>query len=263
MKPKPTTARKREKEREIPKKESSEDESTQSSDSSGPIIQRSRKKRLVKKKVNKTQWEDLPQEPYSDASESDTSTEKEVSDSNKETNVKLVNLRFSKESVEYSRDNIIYFVNPSGEPIDEGARRLFNKDRVEQRSEYTPQTITENTINKRQYFGLCLKENESVVLKRKKLLDVLTLLKSKLIKNNIKSFGLAKSACITNVPWQEFIAIFSQVYFETTFDITVYTATLIYVPSEKREEIFDLMHVSPLGGHSGVTKTVHRIKPSQ
>ena len=257
---KKTVSKKVKENQEISKEKGSDEGTSSSSDSSGPIVRRIRKRKLVKKKPSETQWEDLPQEPYSDDSESNPFTEKEVSESSRETNIKLVNLKFSKESLEYSRDNVIYFVNPAGNPIDEGARKFFNKDRVELKSEYTPQTIVDSTIGKRQSYGLCLSENESVVLKRKKLLDILLLLKSKLIKNNIKSFSLAKSANITNIPWQEFIAIFSQVYFKTDIDITVYTATLIYVPSEKREEIFDLMHVSPLWGHSGVTKTVHRIK---
>ena len=148
----------------------------------------------------KTQWDELPQEPFSTDSEEDATSEKELSESSRETTNKLTNLKFSKESLEYCRDNLIYFISPDGKPLDLGAEKLFKCNLVEQRSVYAPQTVQRDKIRDKQYFGLCLAENESVISKRQKLLDVLSALKEKLLDLNVESFSLAKSNNITNIP---------------------------------------------------------------
>ena len=125
------------------------------SDSDSP--QRTQRKRALRKKNlsnDKTPWEELPQEPFSTESDSDTSSEKELSESSHQPTNKLSNLKFSKESLEYFRDNTIYFISPEGKPLDQGGERLFNKHLVEQRPSYTPQTIKIDKVGKRHYFWI-------------------------------------------------------------------------------------------------------------
>jgi hypothetical protein len=46
-----------------------------------------------------------------------------------------------KDLIQFSKDSTIYFIGPKGEPLDEGAKKLLENNKIEQRNKYTPGSI--------------------------------------------------------------------------------------------------------------------------
>ena len=58
------------------------------------------------------------------------------------------NIEFSKEIIQYRRDNIIYFVDSSRLPLDNGAESLFKTNEIERKRKYTPGSIRKIVVKK-------------------------------------------------------------------------------------------------------------------
>jgi len=80
------------------------------------------------------------------------------------------------------------------------------------------------------------------------------------VQNKIKDFSVAKSPDVAKLIWADVIGAFKLIFKDTDIKIIICNGTLRYVPFEKRDEIFAELHISPIGGYKGVSKTFHRIR---
>lgn len=170
------------------------------------------------------------------------------------------NINFVKDLIQFSKDSTIYFIGPKGEPLDEGAKKLLENNKIEQRNKYTPGSIKKSLINKKYYFGLCLEESESNLLKLEKLEILFKKLKERLQELSLTSFSLARSSSITNVLWKDLLQVLRKAFADTDIQVTICSGTIKYVPYNERDEIFNRMHTSLQAGHKGVTKTFNKIR---
>ena len=84
----------------------------------------------------------------------------------------------------------------------------------------------------------------------------LKVLKSIIIKENVCSISIAKSASIENVLWEEITIKIRNILKGLSLKIIICNGLIKYV----QEKIIEGMHDSAVGGHKGVNKTYRRIK---
>ena len=77
---------------------------------------------------------------------------------------------------------------------------------------------------------------------------------------DIKILSIARSEHVENLPWSEVLLALKTVFKNVNIKILICKGTLRFVPLDKRNEIFEELHSSPIGGHRGVSETYSRIK---
>ena len=197
---------------------------TEEDETPEPIVQRketaaskknTKKKNRKNGKVNRKKKAHVNKpEVNSDHSDEHEGTESEGSSSNDEIEViegqstkrvRLNNLNFSKESLHFAKDHKVCFIDPKGNPLDEGSKLMFNKTKIENVGQYDVGDISEVIVNNKRHFFLILANNESNILKVTKLEILLNKLKDRLINNKILTFSLAKSKDVAFIPWPEML----------------------------------------------------------
>ena len=170
----------------------------------------------------------------------------------------------SKELIQCRKGNIAYFVNSSGEPSDNGSKKLieFNKIPIKQKLEVNEVQQTKRKTKNKHYYSLCIrgKNPESLTIIKQNITTTLSILKHLLIKVKQKEISFAKSEEIEKLNWTEIEGIIKGIFQNSGIDVIICTGSLKYISYEKRDEIFYEMHKSPIGGHRGVSKTYNRIK---
>ena len=116
--------------------------------------------------------------------------------------------------------------------------------------------------NKSNQFALCIrgKNPESISTDKDNLYAFLKHLNDLLIELKLNVISIARSDYIENLPWSEIVILLKIVFQNVPIKSIVCKGTLKYVPQEKRDEIFEELHLSPIGGHRGFSKTYNRIK---
>ena len=89
---------------------------------------------------------------------------------------------------------------------------------------------------------------------------VLKQLRNLIYSLDIKILSIAHSEHVENLPWSEVLLALEIVFKNVNIKILICKETLRFVPLDKRNEIFEELHSSPIGGHRGVSKTYNRIK---
>ena len=220
------------------------------------------KKKVEKRKQDKKKARDESGSSSNkeNSEKSSSEEEDEVSEGKITTRVKLKNISFSKESLHFIKDHKICFVDPFGKALDEGSKLLFSKTKILNLNKYNVNEIHEITINRKRHFFLALANKESVVEKIKKLELLLIKLKDKLINKNLLTFSIAKSKDIGFIPWPDLLSLLGKIFNDTDIRVTVCNDSLIYLPVEERDKVFEQEHSSPQAGHKGVTKTWNRMR---
>ena len=126
-------------------------------------------------------------EDYKEAEDEESETELSSADENKnhqEKSTKFTtpctddnNIIFIKDLIESRKDNIIYFINDSGKPLDNAATNLIDNGKIEIYPTYEPNTINIQSVKQTKYYGICLKTNEAIITiinNLKRLLNELT-----------------------------------------------------------------------------------------
>ena len=229
------------------------------------IMAKSREKNQQKSKDDNNQIVEDDYESFSSddsSSEDETGSDTENNEDEKEeySRTRLKNVKYSKEALQYVKDNKIIFVDKTGKPLEEGAKLLFDNNKLEQLESYDPSNIRKSVVNRKYYFTLCLENSESLIIKKIKLKQLLIKFKLMLIENKISNISIARSSYIALIPWAEFLSILGEVFNDTMIEITICSGTLIYVPLEDRDKIFEIEHSSPINGHKGISKSYNRLK---
>ena len=168
----------------------------------------------------------------------------------------------TRDLIQVRRDNIVYFVSSNGSPCDVGAAKLIEFNKIETQQTLKHLEIKHTKRNKSNQFAVCIRgENpESISTVKDNLYTLLKHLKDLLIELKLNEISIARSDYIENLPWSDIVILLKIVFQDVPIKIIVCKGTLKYVPKEKRDEIFEELHLSPIGGHRGVSKTYNRIK---
>lgn len=170
-------------------------------------------------------------------------------------------LAHTKEGLIHRKGNLIYFLNPEGQPLDKGATLMKNKKFFAFKDNLQGGDIVRDKVGRKRYWGICVNNNESIQRITQVLRETLTNLQIKLSKQKSGLVNFAVNDHIANVPWATISKIINDVFEGSHLKIVICLDTLTYVKEpELRDRIFSELHASPINGHKGVTKTYNRIK---
>lgn len=173
------------------------------------------------------------------------------------------NVTTIRDNIDQASENMAVFVTKQGSPVDAGAKRLAEVDKLPEMRNMTlgkatvlPQTgekslivmAIKETINTRV-------DTEIVNSAIESLLDVATSLDLKLIR-------IAKTANIDDLVWSTIEDQLRLRFDDSNTKIIICSGLIRIPPDEEREGIIKEYHSSPINGHKGVTKTHDRIRQS-
>ena len=102
----------------------------------------------------------------------------------------------TKEMIQFRHDNLIYLVSSTGEPCDEGARKVIEFNKIESSQNFKPisvnYTLKRSKLN---HFAPCIKgiEPESISTIKENVYKALVELKNLVSKLNLKTLSIGKS----------------------------------------------------------------------
>ena len=174
-------------------------------------------------------------------------------------NLNLSNVVYVRDLLEFRKDNIIYFIDKNGKPIDKGAVNLIKSGKIKIFSNNNINELNIQKYKNKLYFGLCININESnkLILKNIEKLFLLIIDKIKDVKN--KNISIAESTFIGNIPFTNIIKLLHKGT-NNNFKILVCKQTLKYVEVQDRDKVFKQFHELPTAGHRGIRATISRIK---
>ena len=220
---------------------------------------------------------DPPDKNYIDDNDEDLEKEEDTSRNNQHPTLKaklkstIVNNQFNSGNIVDSRellflrkDNVAYFVDTKGNPLDSGSQKLFERNAL-------PNLETlilgkTKTIKYKNFYHMVLPvsegQREGPTLTLTHITTVLNDLR--VITDNLKleSLSVAKTDFINNVSWSDVKAQLQLIFSDAPVKLIICNGLVKYPPRDLRPEIIKEMHCLPTGGHRGVTKTYNRIKHS-
>lgn len=172
------------------------------------------------------------------------------------------NIIDSRELLFLRKDNVAYFVDTQGNPLDSGSQKLFERNELPNLGSLTLGKA--KAIKYKHYYHIALPINDELRVGPTATLDHITKTLKDLnnITKNLKleTLSIAKTEFINNVPWSNIKAQLQLLLIDSAIKIIICNGQIKYPPKDLRSVIIDEMHCSPTGGHRGVTKTYNRIK---
>lgn len=163
-----------------------------------------------------------------------------------------------KDLFEFRNDNLIYFVDLEGRPLDEGARRLSTVQKMPVRKSYT-EGLWLIKRNKRFLFEICVDPKKAIKVLineiNERIKEIWVIVKEE----KLKSISICYSENIKSLNW-EYVYKMLRNMKENGIKIVICQNLIKYVEIEDRDKIFKEMHDSPQGGHRGNLKTYLRIR---
>ena len=105
-----------------------------------------------------------------------------------------------------------------------------------------------------------IENKESISNIRENMYIVLKELRNLIYPLDIEILSIAHSEHVENLPWSEVLLALKTVFKNINIKVLICKGILKFVPLDKRNEIFEELHCSPIGCHRGVSKTYNRIK---
>lgn len=155
----------------------------------------------------------------------------------------------------------MYFTDTVGNPVDAGAAKLFESQKIPKLDNLSLKIPKIVKRGKRYYIILPINENQiegpttilnninQAVINFRRGAENLTL----------TSINIAKSEHILNAPWDAIIMKFKINFSDSNIKIIMCKDLIKYPPADIREAILQEMHCTPVGGHREVTKSYNRI----
>lgn len=167
----------------------------------------------------------------------------------------------TKESIISYDGNKTYFIDSHINALDNDAAKLleFKKINKTELNNLNDVSKLKKTIGKN-YYALCIANDLSLSKKKRNILATLQTLRNLLLRDKQKEIGFSKNETINSFDWSDILNFINEVYSDTPIKILICTGKLTYVNLDKRDDILNEYHKSPIGGHRGVSKTYARIK---
>ena len=170
--------------------------------------------------------------------------------------IKLENVKYTKDLLYLRKDNMLYFLDEKGKPLENGAKELIKNGRIECYGKNEVNTCNIQTYKTKNYFGIIIDTSESITKIKENIKNMLLQLKEKILKSKIQIISITESNYIANLPVVEAIQLISDIFKNTIIKILICKGTLQYVPEHKRDDLFKELHESVIGGHKGLKKTL-------
>uniref|UniRef100_A0ABD2WHR5 Uncharacterized protein n=1 Tax=Trichogramma kaykai TaxID=54128 RepID=A0ABD2WHR5_9HYME len=131
--------------------------------------------------------------------------------SNSTTNNKIV---YSKGLMHCMDGNIAYFIDDQGQPVDEGARKLHEFNKLPKFSNISIGEVSFEVNKRVNHFALCIKEEKDISLSACKgnIKNTLFTLEAILKKREADIIFFTKSETIQGLPWSETIECISNAF---------------------------------------------------
>lgn len=173
---------------------------------------------------------------------------------------KQKNVVYSKNAIQFRKDNIIHLINNNGESLDENTRKLLENKNISWDKNLNSNEIEIIDKGNNKIFVLCLNTAESAIAVKTNLIKLFKLLKAIFLQKNYAIFSISKDIKITNIAWDEIEEILKDIFNKTNIKVIICLNNIIYVEMDKRDKIFEMLHATKIGGHSGINRTYNRIK---
>ena len=223
-------------------------------------VGRPRKIRLEKPIVSSYDAESESEDMHNNVNTQIHKSNKKTNISDTETKLTLAKIKYVKDLLQYRKDNILYFINDKGEPLEKGAKNLIESGRIEIYPEYEINTINIQTFKKKKYYGICLNIRESIKNICTNFKMLFEQLITKFETSPHKTVSISINESIGTVPFNDILNIIHDILVKTEIILIICKGTLTYLPPEKRADIFKELHASAIGGHRGISSTVARFK---
>jgi len=160
------------------------------------------------------------------------------------------------------KDNVAYFVDTDGKPLDSGSQKLFERNDIPKLGSLDLGEAKAIKHKKRYHITLPISENEreGPTMTLNRITAVIKDLRNTVDKLNLETISIAKTDFVNNVPWNNIKSLLQLTFVNSTTKLIICNGMIKYPPKDLRSTIISEFHCSPTGGHRGVTKTYHRIK---
>ncbi|KAL7302430.1 hypothetical protein TKK_0005083 [Trichogramma kaykai] len=141
--------------------------------------------------------------------------------SNSTTNNKIV---YSKGLMHCMDGNIAYFIDDQGQPVDEGARKLHEFNKLPKFSNISIGEVSFEVNKRVNHFALCIKEEKDISLSACKgnIKNTLFTLEAILKKREADIIFFTKSETIQGLPWSETIECISNAFQKSQIKIVIF-----------------------------------------
>ncbi|KMQ88977.1 enzymatic polyprotein endonuclease reverse [Lasius niger] len=172
------------------------------------------------------------------------------------------NIIDSRELLFLRKDNVAYFVNTQGKPLDSGSQKLFERNGLPNLGSLVLGKA--KAIKYKNHYHMVLpvseEQREGPTATLNHIIE--TIKDLRYITENLKleTLSIAKTEFINNVPWNNIKSQLQLIFIGATTKLIICHGQIKYPPKDLRPVIISEMHCLPTGGHRGVTKTYSRIK---
>ncbi|KAM0730323.1 Retrovirus-related Pol polyprotein from transposon 17.6 [Formica fusca] len=168
----------------------------------------------------------------------------------------------SRELLFLRKDNIVYFVDTQGKPLDSGSQKLFERKELPNLGSLVLGKV--KAIKYKNHYHVALpvseEQREGPTATLKQIVKILTDLRKITEDLKLETFSIAKTELINNVPWNDVKLHIQSIFTDAPTKVIICHGLIKYPPKDLRSVIISEMHCLPTGGHRGVTKTYNRIK---
>ena len=172
------------------------------------------------------------------------------------------NVLDSRELLFLRKDNLAYFVDTTGKPLDSGSQKLFERNALPNLGDLILGKVKAIKYKKRYHMVLPVSEGQREG-PTMTLAQITAALKDLCITaENLKleTLSIAKTDIVNNVPWNNIKPLLQLTFINSTTKVIICNGLVKYPPRDLRPIIIGETHCLPTGGHRGVTKTYNRIK---
>jgi len=159
------------------------------------------------------------------------------------------------------KDNIAYFVDVNGKPLDSGSQKLFERNEIPNLGSLTLEKA--RAIKYKKYYHIALpvsEEREGPTMTMNQIATAIKDLRNTVNELNLETLSIAKTDFVNNVPWSNIKSLLQLTFIDSTTKLIICNGLIKYPLKDLRSTIIGEMHCSPTGGHRSVTKTYHGIK---
>lgn len=173
-----------------------------------------------------------------------------------------INLLESRDHIWMRNDNVIYFIDTKGNPIDEVGKELIARKICKKPNNFKGilGNILSTGTTHRRIFGIIIKEETTNIINERNISKEFQELKNEMLRLRVSRASISQSMSDINVPWFKLRKIIRLTFMGTHVQITICNSQVRVPEPRDRLRIISECHSSSVGGHKGIAKTLARIR---
>lgn len=166
----------------------------------------------------------------------------------------------SNEQLFMRKDNYLYFLSETGEPCDEGSKKLADRRSLPKFRNLSLGSISVIKHNSKHHIAMVIQTKSGARMDHHTFPAMQRELKKVVEGLELRSVSVAKTKEINSMKWEYVLTTLKKAFADTTTKLIVCLGLIKYPEPAERKEIISEAHASAMGGHKGVTKTYNRIR---